>query len=42
MRKLFSRNTPQLETERLRLRKLVLGDVEDIFAYASDARTGID
>lgn len=32
----FSRNTPQLETERLRLRKLLLGDAEDIFAYASD------
>ena len=32
----FFQNTPQLETERLRLRKLVLGDAEDIFAYASD------
>jgi ribosomal-protein-alanine N-acetyltransferase len=36
MSELFFRNTPQLETERLRLRKLVLGDAEDIFAYASD------
>jgi len=28
---------PRLETERLVLRKLTMGDVEDIFAYASDA-----
>ncbi|BBB89538.1 MAG TPA: GNAT family protein [Methylomusa anaerophila] len=36
MSELFFRNTPQLETERLLLRKLVIEDAEDIFEYASD------
>ena len=33
---LFFKNNPQLETERLILRKLELKDAKDIFAYASD------
>ena len=36
MCELFFRDTPQLETERLLLRKLVPEDADDIFAYASD------
>jgi len=32
----FFRNLPVLETERLILRPLTLGDVEDVYAYASD------
>jgi ribosomal-protein-alanine N-acetyltransferase len=37
MNELFFRNTPQLETKRLLLRKLGPEDVEDIFEYASDS-----
>lgn len=36
MSKLFFQNTPQLETERLLLRKLVPEDAADIFEYAAD------
>ncbi|MDF2857064.1 MAG: ydaF 1 [Neobacillus sp.] len=32
----FFRNTPQFETKRLLLRKLIPEDAEDIFAYAMD------
>lgn len=32
----YFKNNPQLETERLILRKLVLEDAEDIYIYASD------
>ena len=33
---LVFKGTPQLETERLILRKLTLQDADDIFAYGSD------
>ncbi|NLN07685.1 MAG: GNAT family N-acetyltransferase [Firmicutes bacterium] len=36
MRELFFKGTPQLETERLILRKLKLQDADDIFEYAAD------
>ncbi|NLM52496.1 MAG: GNAT family N-acetyltransferase [Firmicutes bacterium] len=36
MQDLFFKGTPQLETERLILRKLTLQDADDIFAYGSD------
>lgn len=36
MSELFFRGTPELETDRLILRRLVSEDAEDIFAYASD------
>jgi len=36
MQELFFRGTPQLETERLVLRKITPDDADDIFEYASD------
>ena len=38
-KKLFA-DLPELETERLLLRKMRLDDAEDMFAYASDTESG--